>query len=199
MGATFSIGFDCRVSWINTRSFRRYSRARVSDRIGLLHHHRQHHREPKNEVKCIVQTYSKSWFHRQTPQIVHCRESRPTVHGLPFLTHPSLPSKALAHQSRILHGIRAGTSRGEVELVGAVKPAGGPADVAEEDVGVLVQVGKLLAHVLLARVGVAAARLGEHGLAVVGAEPLGQGREGVVDVVGGAFRRGARVVALQFC
>lgn len=155
----------------------------------------------EKEVKCIVQTYRTGRIH----QSVHVQKSRhAVVHStqpvpqIPVISSstPFLPRKALAHKRRIRHGVGAGASRREVQLVRAVEPARGPADVAQEDVGVLVQEGELLADVLLARVRVAAARLGEHGLAVVGAEPFCEWGEGVVDVVGCAFCRGAGVVAL---
>lgn len=157
----------------------------------------------KKEVKCIVQTYRKARDH----QSVHMREkeaSRPPPHppaprnpNSPSpLTNSPLPRKALAHKRSIRHGVGAGASRREVQLVRAVEPARGPTHIAQEDVGVLVQEGELLADVLLAGIRVAAARLGEHRLAVVGAEPFRERREGVVDVVGCALCRGARVVAL---
>lgn len=156
----------------------------------------------EKEVKCIVQTCSKSESTSQymckkagTPPPIRAPNPNSPAHSF---THSHLPRKALAHKSRIRHGVGARPSRREVQLVGAVEPSRGPADVTQEDVGVLVQEGELLADVLLARVRVAAARLGEHGLAVVGAEPFCEGREGVVDVVGCAFCRGAGVVALLF-
>lgn len=110
----------------------------------------------------------------------------------------NLPSEALAHQSGILHGVCGGPSGRESQLIGAVEATSRPTHVAEEDVRVLVQVAELLAHVLLARVRVAAPGLGEHRLAPVVAQPLGQGREGVVDVVGGALGVCAGVVALEY-
>lgn len=155
----------------------------------------------EKEEKCTVQTYrTRQYICRKagTPSSIsstRAPKSQPTGPTEPF----TLPRKALAHERSIRHGVGAGARGREVQLVRAVEPSRGPAHVPEEDVGVLVQEGELLADVLLARVRVAAARLGEHGLAVVGAQPLCEWGEGVVDVVGCAFRRGARVVALLFC
>lgn len=103
------------------------------------------------------------------------------------LSHSYLPSEALAHQRSVRHGVRASSRRRKGKLVGAVETTSGPANIAEEDIGVLVEVAELLAHVLLARLCVAASGLGEHGLALVIPKPLGKGCEGVVDVVGCAL------------
>lgn len=138
--------------------------------------------------------YSTKLSDNPNPTIQHIQKhgrQDPTVAQYHSSVDSRLPSKALAHKRRIRHGVGRGASRREVQLVGAVEAARGPADVAEEDVGVLVEEGELLADVLLARVRVAAARLGEHGLPAVGAQPLGQRREGVVDVVGRAVGVGA--------
>lgn len=155
----------------------------------------------EKEVKCIVQTYWILQLQRficktgGTPSSISPTRAPKSQSTSPTDPFP-LPRKALAHKRGIRHGVRAGASRREVQLVRAVEPSRGPAHIPEEDVGVLVQEGELLADVLLARVRVAAARLGEHGLAVVGAEPFCEWGEGVVDVVGCALCRGAGVVAL---
>ena len=76
--------------------------------------------------------------------------------------------------------------------------AGCPAEVAEVDVAVGVDVAEGLADVFQAAgVGVAAADFRKDGLAVLGAEPGGEGREGVIDVVVDAVGVGARVVDVE--
>ena len=82
------------------------------------------------------------------------------------------------------------------ELVAGVELAGRPAGPAEVDVGVLVEGVELLAQHGQAAGVVGAAGLGEDGLALVGAEPLAEGVEGV-DVVGGAGGVGAGAVGVE--
>lgn len=95
------------------------------------------------------------------------------------------------HAGRIRPGGR------EAEGIRAVETTSRPGDVAHVDVGVVVEEGELLADVLDARGGVAAARLRHDGLAVVLAQPRGERGEGRVDVVGGALGAGARVVRVE--
>lgn len=97
-----------------------------------------------------------------------------------------------------LVGVRArATRRGLADLVAGLEGTSGPAGPAEVDVRVVVEHIKLLAHVSEAAVGVrATTSLGQHGLAVVLAEPVTEALEGV-GVGGGALSVGARAVRVE--
>lgn len=77
-----------------------------------------------------------------------------------------------------------------------VKAAGAPADKADKDVGVFAQILVLCAKLDHARRIHGGARLGDHGGAVVVAQPLGNRLE-ALDVVGGALLVLARVVDVE--
>jgi hypothetical protein len=78
--------------------------------------------------------------------------------------------------------------------IAGVKPTRSPTRPAQKDIRVRVQDIELGAHVRQARaVAGSAAGLGEHGLALVGAEVVAEGLEGG-GVVGGAGGVGAAVV-----
>lgn len=79
----------------------------------------------------------------------------------------------------------------------AIKPTGPPSDIPKVDVRVRIQVCNLRAKILCAARRVAAARLGEDGLAFGGSERSGERSEGGLHVIGDALGVGAGVVGVK--
>lgn len=128
-------------------------------------------------------------------QVSKHTSARPPDHHILHLCLVELASNALGDDLPV--GPAAAALDGSLgELVAGVELAGGPAGPAEVDVGVLVEGVELLAQHGQAAGVVGAAGLGEDGLALVGAEPLAEGVEGV-DVVGGAGGVGAGAVGVE--
>jgi hypothetical protein len=102
----------------------------------------------------------------------------------------------LASQAGLYKRLIGTPRRRLAQRVARLEAARRPAQIPEVHIAILIQVRDLFAQVLLARCGIAAARLGEDGLPVVGPEPCAQRGEGV-RVVGHALGVGAAVVAVE--
>lgn len=89
------------------------------------------------------------------------------------------------------------TRRRERQRVIGAKSPSSPRDIPQENIPVLVQVGKFFTYVLLARCSVAAASLCDHGHAPVLPQPGGQGRGALGGSVRDTFWGQAAVVRVE--
>lgn len=102
---------------------------------------------------------------------------------------------AFLHE-RLIRPCGAAFRRGLGQSITCVKHARGPARPAQQDIRVRIQHGQLLTDIRLAACGVAATRLGEHRLPLVGTQPLSQLYENR-RVIRHALGRGAGVVRIE--